>query len=150
MNTRMSIALMIYAVVLIAASAIPLCVEREIATRAVIFGCAVGALCLMWGFLGLLDFRRRIGPGLTLGLTAFVLLSQTVTRWMPSSGGKPESLLFTIAITLMLFATLGLLGWMLPREDFQPPGKTGTGEPPPGSANSDPKTTKRASSSERR
>jgi hypothetical protein len=91
-----------------------------------VFGGAAGLLCLVWGFLGLSGIRRRIGPGLTLGLTAFVLLAETVTRWLPSSNGKPTSLLFTIVMTVMLVLTLALLGWMLPREDFVQPGAAGT------------------------
>lgn len=150
MNKKHSIALIVYAGLLIVVSAIPLWVEREIASRALMFGCTVGVLCQVWGLLGLFGFRRRIGPGLTLGLTGFVLLAQTVTRWMPSSDDKTESLLFTIAVTLMLLVTLGLLGWMLPREEFPMPGKTGTGVQPSGNPGSDPKTTSRASSSARR
>jgi len=157
MNTKILVALMVYAALLIAASAVPLWAERAMASRAILFGCVSGALCLIWGFLGFLGFRRRIGAGLTLGVIGFVLLSQTVTRWLPSSGGKPESFLLTVLITIMLVVTLGLLGWMIPREDFEPPDAAGaqkkpkeTDGLPQGGSHSDPKTTNRAASSARR
>ncbi len=120
MNRTMSIALMIYAVVLVPASAIPLWVEPEVATQTIMLGGGVSVLCMIWGLLGLNGSRSRIGPGLTLGAIGFVLLAESITRWMPSSGNRPMNLLFTIVVTLMLFVTLGLLGWMLPREEFHP------------------------------
>ncbi len=88
------------------------------ATRALLFGIAGGMLCQVWGVLGLFGFRKLLGAGLTLGAISFVLLSQAITRWMPSSSDQHESLLVTILITLTLFITLALLGWMLPREEF--------------------------------
>lgn len=125
MNTKIFVALIVYAGLLIVVSAVPLWVERETASQALLFGGVAGVLCLFWGVRGLFGSRRHLGPGLTLGVISFVLLSQTVTRWMPSSGGEPGSLLLTILITIMLFVTLGLLAWLLPREDFGKPNTAG-------------------------
>jgi hypothetical protein len=114
-------ALIVYGALLLTLGAIPQWIEPETAEQAFWFGFAGALLCAAWGVLGMFGFRRRIGPGLTLAVIAFVLLSQAVIRWIPAGGGKPVSLLLTVLITLMFFATLGLLAWMMPREDFAPP-----------------------------
>jgi hypothetical protein len=126
MNTKNSVALFFYAALLLTLGAIPKWIEPEIAEQAFWFSFAGALLCAAWGVLGLFGFRRRIGPGLTLAAIAFVLLSQAVIRWMPSGSGKPTSLLLTVLITLMLFVTLGLFAWMMPREDFAPRSAAGS------------------------
>ncbi|MCX7824088.1 MAG: hypothetical protein N2689_00835 [Verrucomicrobiae bacterium] len=128
MNTRHSLALMAYAGLLIILAAVPSYIEPETTARAFGFCCVAGFFCLLWGTLGLFGFRRRIGAGLTLGAIGFVLLTQAVTRWMPSAGGQPSSLLLTVLITLLFFVTVGLLAWILPREDFT--SRNTTGAPP--------------------
>ncbi len=125
MNTKNSIALIAYAGLLIVLSIIPRWIEPEIDEWALLFGVVAGFLCQFWGLLGVFGLRRRIGAGLTLVAIIFVLLYQTVIRWMPSSGGKPTSLLLTVLITVMLGVTVGLFVWLMPHEEFGPPGAAG-------------------------
>lgn len=125
MNTRTSIALIVYAALLVVVSATLQWIERETTSQTLLFSCAASALCLIWGVLGLLGSRRLFGPGLTLGVISFALLSLTITRWVPLSGEEPRSFFLTILITIMLFVTLGLLAWLLPREDFRQPNPAG-------------------------
>lgn len=66
--------------------------------------------------------RGLAGPGLTLGAISFVLLSQTIIRWLSTINDRPGSLTLTILITFMLPVTLALMGWILPREEFPEPG----------------------------
>lgn len=103
--------------------------------KAFLFGCVAGVLCQLWGVLGLFGFRGLAGPGLTLGAISFVLLSQTVIRWLSTINNRPGSLVLTILVTFMLLATLALLGWMLPREEFPEPGSNkGIKKPEAGAA----------------
>lgn len=120
MNMKHSMALVPYGGLLLLLGMVPQWVEPDMAEQAFWFGFTGALLCAAWGVLGLFGFRRRIGPGLTLAAIAFVLLSQAVIRWMPSSADKTESVLLTVLITLTFLATLGLLAWMMPREDFAP------------------------------
>jgi hypothetical protein len=79
----------------------------------VMTGLVAGGLCALWGVLGLLGLRRRVGVVLTLIPTCLVLLTQAVNGWMGPSPGKSESGLAATLVTVMFVASIGMLAYVL-------------------------------------
>ena len=84
----------------------------EIAKPTLMTASAGGALCVLWGVLGLLGRRWKVGFILTVAITSFLLLSQAVTSWM-GHDSKPGGVLAASLMTLMLVVSVGLLMYLL-------------------------------------
>jgi len=113
MNSKMALYILTHGVGLIAFALLTHRVTPGIAWVTLITGLAGGGLCALWGVLGLLGHRRRIGALLTLIPVCLVLITQAVSAWMVRSTGKSESLLLPTLITLMLVASVGMLMYVL-------------------------------------
>jgi peptidoglycan/LPS O-acetylase OafA/YrhL len=99
-----------------------------------ITGLIGGGLCVFWGIVALAGHRRRAWAILTLMAAGFVVLSQTVTAWMASTGEPSAGPFGRLLLTLLLPLTVGLLMYLLHGE--RPPEiyETGPGrrnDPPP-------------------
>ena len=113
MNSKMSAYVTVYGGLLVVLGLITHWIAPEIARITLITGSAGGALCVLWGIMGLLGHRCKAAEVLTLGVTGYVLLTQVVTNWMGRGNGKADTLLAPILMTAMLLLTLGLLIYLL-------------------------------------
>lgn len=112
MNSKMALYVLAHGVGLIVLALLTHRLAPEIARVTWITGLAGGGLCALWGILGLLGFRHRVGVVLTLIPAVLVLIAQTIDGWIARGAGKSESLLAPMLITLMLVASVGLLTYV--------------------------------------
>lgn len=113
MNSKMALYVLTHGVGLIALALLVHRTAPETTHVTQFAGLAAGGLCALWGVLGLLGLRRRVGVVLTLIPTCLVLLTQAVNGWMGSGSGKSESLLASALVTVMFVASLGVLAYVL-------------------------------------
>ena len=113
MNSKMALYVLTHGVGLIALALLIHRVAPETARVTLITGLVAGGLCGLWGVLGLLGHRRRVGAVLTLIPTCLVLLTQAVNGWMGTGTGKTESLLASVLVTVMFMASVGMLMYVL-------------------------------------
>jgi hypothetical protein len=113
MNSKMALYVLTHGVGLIALALLIHRVSPETARVTMITGLVAGGLFALWGVLGLLGHRRRVGAVLTLIPTCLVLLKQAVDAWMGPGTGKSESLLASALVTVMFVASVGMLMYVL-------------------------------------
>jgi hypothetical protein len=113
MNSKIALCVTTHGVALIVLALLIHRVAPEMARVTLITGLAGGALCALWGVLGLLGHRRRVGAVLTLIPVSLVLLPQVVSAWMDRGAGKSESLFASALMTVMLVASVGMLAYLL-------------------------------------
>ena len=113
MNSKMALYVLTHGVGLIALALLIHRVAPETARVTLVTGLAAGGLCALWGVLGLLGHRRRVGAVLTLIPASLVLLTQAVNGWMGPGTGKSESLLASALVTVMFVASVGVLTYVL-------------------------------------
>lgn len=113
MNSKSALLVLVYGGVLIGLGALAHSNNPEVAKLTMITASFSGGLCLIWGIWGLLGFCRLMWVGWTIGLTGAVLVTQTVTAWMSADEIKSGSRLAAILMTVMLFASVGVLAYVL-------------------------------------
>ena len=113
MNSKMALYVLTHGLGLIALALLIHRVAPETARVTLVTGLVAGGLCGLWGVLGLLGHRRRVGAVLTLIPTCLVLLTQAVNGWMGTGNGKSESLLASALVTVMFVASVGMLAYVL-------------------------------------
>jgi hypothetical protein len=113
MNSKMALYVLTHGVGLIALGLLLHRVAPETAQVTLVTGFAAGGLCALWGVLGLLGQRRRVGVVLTLIPTSLVLLTQAVNGWMGPGPGQSERLLAATLVTVMFVASVGMLMYVL-------------------------------------
>jgi ABC-type Na+ efflux pump permease subunit len=113
MNSKMALYVLTHGVGLIALALFLHRIAPETTHVTQITGLVAGGLCALWGVLGLLGQRRRVGVVLTLIPTCLVMLTQAVNGWMGPPPGKSESGLSATLVTVMFVASLGMLAYVL-------------------------------------
>ena len=81
----------------------------DFARPTLLAGMTGGVLSALWGLLGLFGKPHRGWAIFTMAATGFVLLSQSVTHWMPSGEPKPGTHMLALLATVMLIVTFGTL-----------------------------------------
>ena len=120
MNSKMALYVLTHGVGLIALALLVHRTAPETTHVTQIAGLAAGGLCALWGVLGLLGLRRRVGAVLTLIPTCLVLLTQAVNGWMGPGPSKSESGLTATLVTVMFVASLGMLAFVLHAGESSP------------------------------
>ena len=113
MKTKLAVCVMSYGILLAGLGLLAHQVDPEVARAARITGGAAGALCVLWGVLGLLGYRRRVWTGLTLGLVILALIPQSVNSWMPPEGIEGGSVLSSVLVTLMFLTSVALMTYLV-------------------------------------
>jgi len=80
---------------------------------ALITGGVSGALCVIWGVLGLLGHRARIWTGLTLGPTILVMIQQTDYVWVAAGKAQPGSHMAVFVMAVMFLTSVGLMMYVV-------------------------------------
>jgi lipid-A-disaccharide synthase-like uncharacterized protein len=74
-------------------------------------GLVGGGLCVLWGVLGFMGFRRRIGAVLTLIPLSLIILGGVVDGWMGRSAD--DGIVGPVIATVMLLGSIVVLAYIL-------------------------------------
>ena len=112
MNKNLGLKLLAYSVLLAGLSTLVHYLAPLIARLILITGLVGGALCLFWGLRGMLGYRSKVGPILTLIPINYIMLSQTILSWVGGTQEVPGRQSAAAVITVLFatsFATLLLI-----------------------------------------
>jgi len=84
-------------------------------------GTAGGLLCIIWGLLALLGWRRRTGVVLTLIVVTLVLLMPAINGWLEKPDGQSANYLSALLITMMVVISVALKIYVLHAGDENAP-----------------------------
>lgn len=97
--------LIIYGIVVLTPS---LFVQKTPDGSVFITGVVLGALCVLWGFVGFAGNRKRVGAILTVMASAFTGLFHAVPAWLAAVEDGSAST-FTLLVTVLFFVSIGML-----------------------------------------
>ncbi|MCL5098089.1 MAG: hypothetical protein M1608_11300, partial [Candidatus Omnitrophica bacterium] len=107
MKSILTIGLVVYGAIIAGLSLLTHYLAPETARTILVTGLAGGALCILWGVLGMLGRGGRPWAVLTLIVVSFMLLSQTVMSWLGASGDEPVNTVVKVLVTIMFLLSIG-------------------------------------------